>query len=81
MFVGIPIICPDLPYARELCGYQAEYFDPSDPNSLMDAIRRLNDKIKNGWWPNWSNELSLIPQSWGEVAEKLMKITTELHND
>ena len=28
MWIGLPIICPDLPYARTLCGEQAIYFDP-----------------------------------------------------
>ncbi len=76
MFVGIPIICPDLPYAREICGVQAEYFDPSDPASLEDAISRMSDKIKKGWWPNWSKELSMIPVSWKVVAARLMDLAS-----
>ncbi|NVZ67166.1 glycosyl transferase family 1, partial [Pseudomonas gingeri] len=31
MFSGLPIICPDLPYARVLCGDEAIYFRVNDP--------------------------------------------------
>lgn len=75
MFVGIPIVCSDLPYARSLCGEQAIYFDPDNPESLLNALKLLHNKIKNGWWPDWQPRLRLLPQSWDDVAKKMMEIT------
>lgn len=36
------IVCPDLPYAREICGEKAIYFDPSCVNSLMYAMEEAS---------------------------------------
>jgi glycosyltransferase involved in cell wall biosynthesis len=37
---GCPVACSDLPALREVAGDAAEYFDPSDPESIADATRR-----------------------------------------
>ena len=75
MYFGLPIICPDLPYAKELCGNQAIYFDPNNTTSLISAIEKLSFKLKSGWRPNWENQLNLIPASWGEVAKAFLNIS------
>ncbi len=41
MFVGLPIVCPDLSYARTLCGNQAIYFEPDQPESLLQSLHTL----------------------------------------
>lgn len=77
MWIGIPIICPDLPYAKTLCGEIAIYFIPDDVSSLHAAIVELDDRLKAGWWPNWTENLKNIPENWAEVADIMLKITTK----
>jgi glycosyltransferase involved in cell wall biosynthesis len=76
MYVGLPIVCPDLPYARVLCGEDANYFDPDDPESLLYALRMLKDRLDQGWWPNWKNRLSNIPKDWDGVAKRMLEIAS-----
>jgi len=78
MFVGLPIICPDLPYARILCGDQAVYFDPNSLISLKTAVAALHNKIINGWWPDWSGQMSVIPTDWESVGNDMLAIATKL---
>ncbi|MCB0723551.1 MAG: glycosyltransferase [Ignavibacteriae bacterium] len=35
---SLPIICSDLPYAREICGDNAYYFDPREERSIVEAV-------------------------------------------
>lgn len=77
MFVGLPIICPDLPYARILCGEQAEYFDPNSLTSLKNAINTMQKKLNDGWWPDWSKQLLHIPNDWGAVANDMLALSIE----
>lgn len=74
MFVGLPIMCPDLPYARILCGEQAIYFDPNHVASLKVAIESLKFRLEAGWWPDWTKQLAVMPASWGEVAEDMLRV-------
>ena len=46
MSVGIPIIVADLPYARVLCGEEADYFDPTSVESLVVACATLKVKLE-----------------------------------
>lgn len=77
MFVGLPIICPDLPYAHALCGEQAIYFDPLDIHSLRVAVGELNDRLKDGWWPDWTESLKAIPTDWDTVAMRMLSIARD----
>lgn len=74
MFIGLPIICPDLPYARILCHDEAIYFDPNSISSLEVAIHVLKLRLDAGWWPNWTNQLMDIPESWDKVADTMTRI-------
>ena len=74
MWIGLPIICPDLPYARILCGEQAIYFDPDNVVSLYAAVVDLNKRRNSGWWPNWERQLALIPKDWDTVAEAMIDV-------
>jgi len=75
MWMGLPIICPDLTYARNLCGKQAVYFSPSSLKSLYSAINELSDRLQSGWWPDWSAELTLIPRDWESVAKRMAEVS------
>ena len=37
----IPIVVADLPYARELCGDSALYFEPNNIDSLISALKQI----------------------------------------
>jgi hypothetical protein len=74
MWVGLPIICPDLAYSRVLCGEEAIYFNPDDIASLQAAVVELDARLKAGWWPDWRNALKKIPASWGEVAAAMLRV-------
>ncbi len=76
MWVGLPIICPNLPYARTLCGNQAIYFDPRNVASLHSAIVELSERRNTGWWPDWSANLEKVPRDWNEVADSMLQLTT-----
>lgn len=41
MHFGKPIVAPDLPYARDVCGDAALYFTPKDARAAAQAIIRL----------------------------------------
>ena len=74
MFVGLPIVCPDLPYARALCGDQALYFNPDCPESLLQALNSLKARLCDGWWPDWGECLKEIPDNWDCVAQRMLEI-------
>mgnify|MGYP001179254998 FL=1 len=74
MYLDLPIICPDLPFARVLCGDEALYFDPNDIDSLKEQILLLDEKLKNGWMPNWKIQLQKIPNDWKEVSDRMIAL-------
>lgn len=77
MFVGLPIICPNLPYAHTLCGDNAIYFEPDSSESLLDAFRTLQARLLQGWWPNWDDCLLKIPKDWETVAKKMLEVACQ----
>lgn len=74
MYLGLPIVCADLPYGHALCGPEAIYFDPHSPPSLRDALSELRTRLDSGWWPNWSEQLGKIPRSWNDVADRMLSL-------
>lgn len=76
MWIGLPIICPDLPYAHALCGNEGIYFNPNDINSLHLAVLELNKRLNAGWWPKWGENLKIIPENWESVAIAMLNIAT-----
>ena len=74
MYLGIPVVCPDLPYAHTLCGNQALYFDPDNIDSLQSILQELARRLECQWRPQWSQHLSKIPDSWSEVASSMLSV-------
>ena len=75
MYCGLPIICPDLPYARTLCGDMAIYFRDNDVTSLCEAIVQLKNMLDKGWWPDWREQVEYLPIDWKSVAIKMLDIS------
>ena len=76
MHIGLPVVCPDLPYAHSLCGDQAIYFDPDSSRSLLDALNKLKNKLDQGWWPCWAGQMESIPKNWETVARQMLAVAT-----
>lgn len=74
MFLGLPIVCPELPYARALCGDQGIYFDPDSVESLRAALKKLKELLSDNWKPDWSEQLIDIPKTWEGVASKILGV-------
>ena len=75
MFLGLPVVCPDLPYAHWMCDDQAIYFDPKSIESLKLALERLRGLLIDGWRPDWSGCLKKFPKNWDIVASKMIDIS------
>ncbi|HST35287.1 MAG TPA: glycosyltransferase [Allosphingosinicella sp.] len=74
MYLGLPIVCADRPYARSLCGDDALYFDPRSTESLAAALAELKARLGTGWRPDWSDRLGAVPKDWGEVAARMLAL-------
>ncbi len=81
MFMGLPIVCPDLPYAHELCGDGAIYFDALSIDSLRMAIEALHLRLSSGWWPDWKTQLHDIPRDWNFVADQMISLACSLEQE
>jgi glycosyltransferase involved in cell wall biosynthesis len=47
MSMGLPVLAADRPYARDVCGSAAEYFDPHSATSMAaEALAILDDPIR-----------------------------------
>ncbi len=77
MYLGKPIICPDLPYARELCQDTAIYFTVDKPESLIAALVELKARLDKGWAPDWTDCLSRFPRDWPEAARRFLAVASE----
>lgn len=74
MYLGLPVVCADLPYAHALCSDGAIYFDPASIDSLRYAVDELHKRLHGGWLPDWSQQLQKIPESWNAVALAMANI-------
>lgn len=43
MYMQKPILCSDLPFARDICGDAALYFDPYNPEDIAEKIIQLKE--------------------------------------
>lgn len=74
MYLDLPIVCPDLPFARVLCGNDGIYFDPNDIESLRLGIKILKDRLIDGWQPNWNKQMKKLPENWAKVADEMLDL-------
>jgi len=74
MTLDLIVICSDLPYARWLCGDEAIYFDPLNPDSAWDALVSASRLHQSGWRPNWTKALAKIPRDWHSVADSFWQL-------
>jgi glycosyltransferase involved in cell wall biosynthesis len=77
--LGKPLLCADRPYARELCGGHAVYFDPDRPEQLLELWRG---------WPGSAAAGGRAPldrlretYSWSAHARRLLECAANLARD
>ena len=75
--IGLPIIAPDLPYARALCGTEAIYFNPASIDSLKQAVDELARRLSENWWPDWNEARARLPGEWQVVATAFLRAMTD----
>jgi len=73
MKFGLIIICPNLPYAREICGNKAIYFNVDDNESLAKAIISAAAMVENNSEIDWIKELERFQLSWRDFVTMLFK--------
>jgi glycosyltransferase involved in cell wall biosynthesis len=74
MAAGTPIVTSDRDFARWMCGDCAEYFDPSDAESAVDAILRAAATSREDWAMRAARRLSTFPRDWEEVARSFVEV-------
>ncbi|WP_342071788.1 glycosyltransferase [Yoonia algicola] len=75
IWLGKPIVCPDLPYAHTICGDGAIYFDPDSFASFARAIEVLDTTVPRGATQDWSEQRKKFPNTWREVAQRFVDIS------
>jgi glycosyltransferase involved in cell wall biosynthesis len=73
MHIGLPIVVSDRPFARDLCGNVAIYFDPDSTPSLISAVHEMWARLRAGWWPDWTDQLRGRPANWRDVAKTMVE--------
>jgi glycosyltransferase involved in cell wall biosynthesis len=75
MAFGKPILAAEMPYARDLCDQAALYFDPRNPDSAMEAIRkvRTDRSLRESLSRSSLQRLKQFP-SWDEVASSYKNV-------
>jgi glycosyltransferase involved in cell wall biosynthesis len=69
MYLDLPILVSKLPYAEWICGEQALYFDPYNIDSLKNCIKLFQQKLHDGWKPDYSEQLKKIPMDWHSFSQ------------
>jgi glycosyltransferase involved in cell wall biosynthesis len=72
---GIPVVVSDIPIFREIGGDAALFFDPKNPASAADAIRRLN--VPGEWGVRSRRSVAQAARfTWQKSAEQLLATLT-----
>jgi glycosyltransferase involved in cell wall biosynthesis len=72
---GVPILTSDRDFARWMCQNLAQYFDPLDASSIVDAIKNCpNLKERNDYSSRAVERLLDFPKDWDEVARSFVGI-------
>jgi len=83
MHLSVPILTSDLDFAHEVCNNAAVYFNPLNPESILDAI----DTLKNEptmWESRLGIGRSIVNASamnWDTIAAKVIKIMESVYHN
>ena len=78
---GIPIACSDIPVLREVMGYAAEYFDPTNTDNMADVLETLlKDEKRKEELANAALRRA-VSFSWRKAAEETINIYKQVIGD
>lgn len=72
LWLDMPIVCPNLPYARDILGDNSYYFSAGRREELPLSVRRLRNDLENNKKIDWSRRRKNFPDSWREVAREFL---------
>nr|WP_297165208.1 glycosyltransferase [uncultured Dysgonomonas sp.] len=77
-----PILTSDLPFARDICGDAALFFDPLDPNDIVAKIKLIleNEELQKELITNGREQLKNFPSAQMR-AEKYLTICNSILNE
>jgi glycosyltransferase involved in cell wall biosynthesis len=76
--LGTPVVLNDIPIFREIGGPVAGYFDGSSVDSLVSAIRELEDPEE--WQRRSTQAIEWSARfNWPDAAQQLLEVLTEAH--
>jgi glycosyltransferase involved in cell wall biosynthesis len=74
MYHGLPVFTSDRPFAREVCGDSAYYFDPMDAENIVDTLMKYFSGPDVPVGDKGSVELKGIPRySWQTITRMYIK--------
>ncbi len=75
MACGRPILTSDRDFARGMCGDLALYFEPTEPESIVNTMaQHLADSAPSGWEARCRERLALFPANWDIVAARFWTV-------
>lgn len=75
MAFGVPILTSDRDFARWICNDDATYFEPTDPESIADAIEIFTTaKATTQSSKPASHRIDSFPESWQAVAADYLQV-------
>ena len=76
LWFGRRVICSDIPVLREVCGDQAHFFNPKNPESLADLIEAIDTPDRSYTMEHLDEGVKAVERrslrSWERVAEDLL---------
>jgi glycosyltransferase involved in cell wall biosynthesis len=78
MTMGVPILAPDIDFARYVCGEAALFYDPWNMDSIFNSILSISgeDSLRQKLVANGKKELmdrEKFPADWKEVAVRVLQ--------
>lgn len=68
LWLDMPIICPDLPYARDILPDNPYYFAVADGQSLSESVARLRRALSQNVRSDWTLRRESFPRTWHHAA-------------
>jgi glycosyltransferase involved in cell wall biosynthesis len=78
MHFGVPLVTSDRDWAREACGDAAVYAEPTDPESLADALYRVLEdaELRRNLRASGFRRLGMLPD-WSERLRRYVAVCRE----
>ena len=77
MAAGVPVACSDIPPLKEIAGNVAEFFDPSSPEEIADALRRVLDEPRRRASMIARGRERAAGSTWHATAERTLAVLLE----